>query len=120
MDHTAAKLVNEALALRRSHPHAPACDVLDVVMKGRTPWLEDFLEHMVPPAPFPLLVAEAVDDCMSSAEWRGLCGPDADPRVRDALVQLYRDSVWPKFVKRYGWSAPSDEPTHGGCSVRCL
>jgi hypothetical protein len=31
---------------------------------------------------------------MTAADWRGLTGPNADPRVRDALVQLYRESVW--------------------------
>jgi hypothetical protein len=108
---TAFEIVTEALALRASHPNAPAADVLDLVMKGRTPWLEDFLDHMEPPAPFALLVAEAVDDCMTAADWHGLTGPGADPRVRDALVQLYRESVWPKFVGRYGLSyPPSQEP----------
>src|SRR5688572_32631435 len=101
---SALAIVTEALALRASHPHAPAADVLDLVMNGRSPWLEDFLDHMEPPTPFALLVAEAVDDCMSSVEWRDLTGPNADPRVRDALVQLYRESVWPKFVRRYGLS----------------
>ena len=59
-DPTVLTIVNEALALRASHAHAPGCDVLDLVMRGRSPWLEDLLAHMVPPAPFALLVAEAV------------------------------------------------------------
>ena len=103
-DPTALAIANEALALRVSHPHAPALDVLDLVMNRRSPWLEDFLECVVPPAPLALLVAEAVDDCMTTADWRGPTGPNTDPRVRDALVQLYRESVWPKFVRRYGLS----------------
>jgi hypothetical protein len=70
VDHTAAQLISEALAIRRSHPRAPACDALDLVMRGCMPWLEDFLDHLVPPAPFALLVAEAVDDCMTAAHWR--------------------------------------------------
>ena len=105
-DPTALSIVNEALALHASHPHAPAADVLDLVMKGRSPWLEDFFDHMVPPAPFALLVAEAVDDFMTATDWRGLTGPNADTRVRDALVQLYRESV---FVKRYGFAWPAHE-----------
>jgi len=28
-------IVNEALALRESHAHAPAADILDLVMQGR-------------------------------------------------------------------------------------
>jgi hypothetical protein len=106
-DPTVTTIVKEALALRRSHPHAPALDVLDLVMKGRLPWLEDFFDHLEPPAPFALLVAEAVDDSMSAADWRSLTGPNAEPRVRDTLVQLYRESVWPRFVRRYGFSYPA-------------
>jgi hypothetical protein len=110
MPHGAVAIINEALALRRSHPHAPARDVLDLVIRGRDVWLEDFLDHMVPPAPFALLVAEAVDDCMTAAEWRGLTGANADPRVRDALVQMYVESVRAKFVRRYGLAYPAPEP----------
>jgi len=108
MPHRALAIVNEALALRVSHPHAPAADVLDLVMRGRKVWLEDFFDHMVPPAPFALLVAEAVDDCMTAADWRGLTGLNAEQRVRDALVQMYRESVWPKFGRRYGFSYPPE------------
>jgi hypothetical protein len=89
-----------------SHPRVPAADSLDLLMKGRSPGLEDFLEYMVPPAPFAPLVAEAVDDCMSSAEWCALTGLDADDRIRDAMVRMYAESVWPKFVSRYGWTPP--------------
>jgi hypothetical protein len=55
---------------------------------------------VVPPAPFALLVADAVGDCMTAVERVGLTGPNADPRVHDALVHLYLESVWPKFIKR--------------------
>lgn len=105
MDVSASQLIAEALALRRSHAHAPAVDVLDLVLKGRGVWLEDFFEYMVPPAPFALLVAEAVDDCMNPMEWKALTDPTSDACVRDALVQLYRESVWLKFVGRYGWTS---------------
>jgi hypothetical protein len=52
-------------------------------MRGRENWLEDFFDHMEPTSPFALLVAEAVGDCMTAAEWRGMTGPNADPSVRD-------------------------------------
>lgn len=113
-----ACLVQEALALRGSHPRAPAADVLDLVMRGRTPWLEDFFEHMEPPSPFALLVAEAFGDCMSTADWLNLTGSRVDPRVREALTQLYRESVWPKFVKRYGWSPPQTDSPEQSHRVR--
>jgi hypothetical protein len=111
-------IVKEALALRNSHPQAPTLDLLDLVMRDREYWLEHFVDHMMPPAPFALLVAEAVDDCISAADWIGLTGPTADPRVRDALVQMYRESVWPKFVQRYGWSPPRAEPRRVSDCVR--
>src|SRR5262245_15720230 len=103
MPHRALAIVNEALALRKSHPHAPAADVLDLLMRGREYWLEDFLDHMEPPAPFALLVAEAVGDCMT-AEWTALTGPHLDERARAGMRQVYNESVWPKFFKRYGLS----------------
>jgi len=37
-------------------------------MEGRTPWIEDFLEHLEPPSPFALLVPEAFD-WTPTAEW---------------------------------------------------
>jgi len=96
-------IINEALALRASHPLAPAADVLDLVMKDRSPWLEDFFEHMVPPSPFALLVAEAVGDLSPASEWRALTGPNADEPVREAMRQSYANSMLPKFVRRYGF-----------------
>ena len=105
----ARKLVAEALALLASHPHAPASDVLDLVIRDRDVWLEDLLDHMEPPSPFSLLVAEAVGDCMSSTEWRAFTGPQADERSREVMRREYRESVWPKFVERYGLLYPSPE-----------
>jgi hypothetical protein len=108
MPHRAVAIVNEALALRASHPHAPAVDVLDLVIKGREIWLDDFFDHMVPPSPFALLVAEAVGDCMTANEWAGICRQlDATGLAR--MQQAYAESVWPKFVKRYGlWHPAAD------------
>jgi len=111
MPHRTLVIVNEALARRNSHPQALAVDVPDLPVRGREYWLEDFFDHMVPPSPFALLVAEAVDDCMTAAEWRGMTGPNADPRVRDTLVQIYRESVSPKFGRRHGFSYPPQPVT---------
>lgn len=98
--------ISEALARRRSHPHAPARDVLDLVIRGRGLWLEDFFERMVPPDPFALLVAEAVGDFSPPAEWLALTGPNSNDGVRAAMRQNYAETVLPKFVKRYGWTPP--------------
>jgi hypothetical protein len=114
-------VVDEALALRASHPRAPAADVLDLVMQDHECWLDDFFEHMWPPSAFALLVAEAVGDRMTAGEWRAFTGPDADERLRDAMRHHYAESVWPKFVKRYGWSrSGSNEPGTFHRGARCL
>jgi hypothetical protein len=83
----ADKAICEALALRKSHPNAPAADVLDLVMRGHADlWPEDLFDHLAPPAPFGLLVAEAVTDCMTAAEWCAFTGPNANERVREAML----------------------------------
>lgn len=94
-------IVSEALALRTSHAHAPAADVLDLVMRGRQYRLVDFGDHMLPPAPFALLVAEAVGDHMSPAEWEAFTGPAADASLRATLQLQFALNVWPKFLERY-------------------
>ena len=100
-DPIAQAIVREALSLRHSHAHAPAADVLDLVMQGRQHRLLDFGEHMLPPAPFALLVAEAVGDRMSAAEWEAFTGPKADANLRSTLQLQYALNVWPKFLQRY-------------------
>ena len=61
MPSRARAIVDEALVLRESHSHAPAAEVLDVAMRGRGAWLEDFFEHgrrsRGPPKPALLAVA---------------------------------------------------------------
>lgn len=99
-------VVQEALALRASHPHAPPLDVLDLVIRGREPWLDDLREHLIPPSPFALLVAEAFGDVSPADEWRALSGPNADPAVRAAMRRMYDECVLSKFVRRYGWTSP--------------
>ncbi|HEU5294961.1 MAG TPA: hypothetical protein VFU71_09235 [Burkholderiaceae bacterium] len=100
-DPVALAIIDESLALRTSHPHASAADVLDLVMQGRQYRLVDFGEHMLPPAPFALLVAEAMGDHMSAAEWQAFTGPKADASLRATLQLQYALNVWPKFLERY-------------------
>jgi hypothetical protein len=103
-DPIALAIVSESLALRASHPHAPASDVLDLVMRGRKDCLVDFGDHMLPPAPFALLVVEAMGDHMSAAEWEAFTGPNADASLRATLQLQYALNVWPKFLERYSIS----------------
>jgi hypothetical protein len=100
-DPIAAAIVSESLALRASHDHASPADVLDLVMQGRQFRLLDFGEHMLPPAPFALLVAEAVGDAMSADEWEAFTGPKADANLRSTLQLQFALNVWPKFLQRY-------------------
>ena len=103
-DTIALAIVSESLALRVSHPHASAADVLDLVMQGRQYRLLDFGEHMLPPSAFALLVAEAMGDHMSPAEWATFTGPNADASLRATLQLQYALNVWPKFLERYSVS----------------
>ena len=103
-DPIAQAIVSEALALRASHAHAPAADVLDLVMRGRQYRLVDFGDHQLPPAPFALLVAEALGDHMSAAEWEAFTGPKADASLRATLQLQFALNVWPKFLERYSVS----------------
>jgi hypothetical protein len=100
-DPIALAIVDESLALRTSHAHASAADVLDLVMLGRQFRLIDFGEHMLPPAPFALLVAEAVGDAMTPAEWEAFTGPQVDANLRSTLQLQFALNVWPKFLQRY-------------------
>jgi len=97
----AQKLTAEVMTVCRSHSHAPAIDVLDLVMKGRRP-LPAFGDLALPPAPFALVVAEAFDCGMSVDEWRRWTVPPADPVLSAAMLVVWANEVWPKFVGRYG------------------
>jgi len=103
-DPIAMAIVSESLALRASHGHASASDVLDLVMQGRQYRLVDFGDHMLPPAPSALLVAEAMGDHMTAAEWEAFTGPKADASLRATLQLQYALNVWPKFLERYSIS----------------
>jgi hypothetical protein len=101
MDAVATAIVREALALSVSHPHAPAIDVLDLVMRGRHDLLLDFGSHMVPPDPFAIFVAQAMGDPMPPEDWAAFTGPEADPRMRAAMRLQFALNLWPLFLQRY-------------------
>jgi len=98
----ARQLASETLALRRKHEHASALDVLDLVMKDRCQQLPDFGDLALPPAPFALVVAEALDPGMSVDEWALMTGFRADSTLRQAMLDIWATEVWPKFMRRYG------------------
>ncbi|MBL8319938.1 MAG: hypothetical protein JNJ42_16130 [Burkholderiaceae bacterium] len=100
-DPVATAIVCESLALSVSHAHAPAVDVLDLVMRGRHDRLLDFGLHMVPPDPFAILVAQAMGDPMPAEDWEAFTGPEADPRLRAAMRLQFALNLWPLFLQRY-------------------
>lgn len=97
-----ARIVATALALRASHPQAPALDVLDLALQGRGGQALDFGSDGLPPAPFALLVAEAFDHGMDPALWAAWTAPGANPAVSTALRGVWANEVWPRFAARYG------------------
>ena len=102
----AVVIVAEARSLRNLQPAMSAMKVLDRVMRGRYGRRIDFGELAMPPSPFSLLVAEALDGGMLANDWAGLWRCNSHPRVRATLLQIWADEVWPKFVVRYSLYRP--------------
>lgn len=98
----AHRAADEAVALRRSHPQAPALDVLDLVMQHRTGSLASFGADIEPAKPFGLLIAEAFDTGMAPDDWRLVTHPNTPPSVVATLRGIWTGEVLPKFAKRYG------------------
>jgi hypothetical protein len=105
----ALALVQTAISLIRTHPHAPALDALDLVMRGRADQVLDFSDPTAPngslaaPAmPFGQLIAAAFDQAMTPAEWKAFTGATADPGLRDGCLEIWRVYVMPRFVARHG------------------
>jgi hypothetical protein len=105
----ALAVVQAAVSLTRTHPHAPALDVLDLVMRGRADQVLDFDDPAAPNgslaapnAPFGQLLAAAFDEAMTPTDWSALTGPAADPGPRFGCLEIWRAYVIPRFEARYG------------------
>ena len=91
-----------AVALARSHPQAPALDVLDVVMKGRHgATLDPSAAWVLPSSQFGGVLAAAFDCGMTPEEWAVWSVPPADPVLIAALLQLWPEKVLQPFAARY-------------------
>lgn len=100
------QLAAEAAALRRSHPQAPAADILELVFKGRSLDAGGFADLAADPASsFGQLIAEAFDRGMTPQDWRSMTGPQADPRLVEALMEIWGTYVLPRFFARHCSSA---------------
>jgi hypothetical protein len=99
-------LARQVERLRVSHGHAPALDVLDLVMRGHHGKPIGFGAEGVPPSEFALTVAEAFDSVMTRAEWLAWTGVGADPQARAFwLIKVWPIEAWPKFCQRYSLTA---------------
>jgi len=111
---TATETVKFAVALRSSHSHAPALDVLDLVFSGvdiATLVLD--AEATAPWTPFGQLIAEAFDRGMTPEEWVSLTRRTADPILVAALLEIWGTQVMSRFAARFcaagDRSVPPDE-----------
>lgn len=91
----ATAVVIAAVDLTRTHPHAPALDVLDRVMNGRIDQALDFADPTAmngslanPSSPLGRLLAAAFDEAMTANEWATFAGPGCGPGLRDAYLEV--------------------------------
>lgn len=109
MDTDSRHIVTTALALRASHPKAPALDILDEAMSGRhdtDPQFDDAAvdDHTLPTAPFGLLLRDAFAPQLAVPELPE--GMESMPEDFGCQWQLH---VIEPFANRYGlWSAEGD------------
>lgn len=90
-----------AVALHKSHPKAPAKEVLDVVMRGRSGSVADFGDSIRAGSDFSMIVAAAFDDAMGLQDWPIVNSPTADPKLVAALVSIWQSHLLPRFAQAY-------------------
>lgn len=96
---SAQPFVDAAVALHRSHPHAPTADVLEVALQGVDRRSLVFGQEAEPPSAFGMMVAEVHDNTgFTLEEWGWLANPRIDPKLATALREIWRDKVWPRFL----------------------
>lgn len=100
----AQSIATSAAQLLRTHGHAPAKDILDLVMRGTEGAELDFTDPMVehgshawPTSPLGQLIVEGFDHGMHHTDWFLVdrCG---DPRVITSLMDIWQGEVLPKFA----------------------
>lgn len=90
------------LALRRSHPAAPARAILGLSLGQRTVAVADFGTAIEAGQPFALLVAEPSDRGMTPDEWAAWTTPSADTLLLAAAHQVWPSEVLPHFTEAFG------------------
>lgn len=104
----AQSLCRAVEALTRSHAHAPADDVLALVMHGREGQALDFgeasAEHgslVSPRSTFGQVLAAVFDRAAPPGEWMTSTGPDAHALVRQAMLIIWQEQVVSRFEAAY-------------------
>lgn len=97
----AIEISNAAASLQRTHPKAPALDVLDLVMQGQSGSLSDFGQAIHPCAPLGQIVAEAFDRGMVPQDWFLVRSPNSPPALVQTLMGIWQVDVLPRFADRY-------------------
>ncbi len=118
MDSESKAMVQTALAVRVSHPHASALDVLDLAMTDRHGTDPDFSDastpggdHTDPASPFGRLLRDAFAPEISDAD----LADRRDPAGEGAFWARWQQHVMDPFAKRYGlWSADADDEVWTG------
>lgn len=99
-DPTARAIVDSVLALRQSHPHAPALDVLDLAMKphrGTSPEFDAGRSDLTDPgAPFGDVLRQAFDPAYDVAALEA-AGLDPD--------EIWQTAVLRPFYRRYDFGS---------------
>jgi hypothetical protein len=95
-------------ALSRSHAHAPARDVLALVMRRRAGQVLDFADPAAehgslasPRSAFGQLLAAVFDTSAPADEWMRLTGVKAHPVLRQAMLFIWQQQVVSKFEAEY-------------------
>lgn len=108
-DTTARHIIDDALALRRTHASAPALDVLDLAMRGHhgadletEADGQPFADWLDPPSPFAQLLRDAFAPALPvDVDVWGDAAPDGRP-----WSEHWDEQVWQPFAARYGLWQP--------------
>ena len=76
------------------HPNAPALDLLDLIIRGYTGSVSDFVDAGQ-------LIAEAFDRGMAPEDWRLVEHPNTRAQAVAALMRVWQSEVVPAFGARY-------------------
>lgn len=107
----AQSIAENAAELVRSHPHASASDILELVMQGNEGMDLDFRDssvphgsHAWPTTPLGQLIAAVFDHGMHPSDWQLVDRCD-DPKVVECLLVIWKNDVLPKFAAHFNISA---------------